>query len=263
MADETGEPDGTGEPGDTGRTGATGKAGQSRYPAHVRVAMGPGSHGRVDPVARAGHLEYDRILFFTDAVFAIAITLLIVDLPVQIERAHGTLNAAVQLRRDLPGILGFGISFAVVALFWLAHHSMFRYIKAIDRPLMLLNLLFLGIIAFLPYPTELLSASSNSKPTGVVFYAACAGSAGLVETAGWYYAMRAGLIKGLDPPTQWMFLLRAARVPLVFGISIAIAQASPRDATYFWLALIVSGWVISYYYDQRLRGEPPAEPVEG
>lgn len=252
-----------GESGDTGGggdTGGPGSEGQQHYP-RLRGGLGPGSHGRVDPVARSGHLEYDRILFFTDAVFAIAITLLIVDLPVQVERAHGTLDASDQLRKDLPGIFGFGISFAVIALFWLAHHSTFRYIKAIDRPLMLINLLFLGVIAFLPYPTELLSASSNSKPTGVVFYAACAGSAGLLETLAWYYAMRAGLVEGLDEASQWLFLLRAARVPLVFGISIAIAQATPRGATYFWLALVVSGWIVNRYYDRRTGGDTPAKAV--
>ena len=87
------------------------------------------------------------------------------------------------------------ISFAVIALFWLAHHSTFRYIKAIDRPLMLLNLLFLGTIAVAcPSPDRTRSApSSSSQAPGVVFYAACAerGWAGR-DAAIWYYAMRAG-----------------------------------------------------------------------
>ena len=151
----------------------------------------------------------------------------------------------------------------MIALFWLAHHSTFRYIKAIDRPLMLLNLLFLGVIAFLPFPTELLSASSSSQAPGVVFYAACAGSAGLFETLAWYYAMRAGLVEGLDKSSQRLFLLRAARVPLVFGISIAIAQFDPRAATYFWLALVVTGWAVNSYYDRRTSRGAAAAPVEG
>jgi uncharacterized membrane protein len=253
MADETGD------------TGEADKPRQQRYPFRVRAAIGPGGHGRFDPVSRAGHLEYDRILFFTDAVFAIAITLLIVDLPVQVERtsSSSTFSSSSQLHKDLPGIIGFGISFAVVALFWLAHHSMYRYIKAIDRPLVLLNLLFLGIIAFLPYPTELLSASSNSQTTATVFYAICAGSAGLLETISWYYAMRAGLIEGLDQSTQRLFLLRAARVPATFAISIGIAFFSPRGASYFWIAIAVSGWVLNHYYDRRTRGDETAEPVEG
>jgi uncharacterized membrane protein len=250
--------------GQTGDTDEPGSEGKQHYP-RLRGAVGPGAHGRVDPVSRAGHLEFDRILFFTDAVFAIAITLLIVDLPVQVERTsgHGTVHSAHQLSKALPGILGFGISFAVIALFWLAHHSTFRYIKAIDRPLMLLNLLFLGTIAFLPYPTALLSATSTGQYAAVAFYALCAGSAGLFETLGWLYAMRTGLVEGLDQPSQWLFLIRAARVPLVFGLSIVIAQWRPRAAAYFWLALIVTGWWVNRYYDRRTKGEPAAKPVEG
>ncbi len=259
--------DGTGDTGEAGRPGRPAPADQPARRGWLRLrergAIGPGAHGAADPVAREGHLEFDRILFFTDAVFAIAITLLIVDLPVQVERAHGTLNSADQLRKDLPGILGFGISFAVIALFWLAHHSTFRYIKAIDRPLMLINLLFLGVIAFLPYPTELLSASSSGQFAAVAFYAACAGSAGLLETLSWYYAMRAGLVEGLSRASQWLFLLRAARVPLVFGVSIVIAMASPRAASYFWLALVVTGWLVNSYYDRYISTGSPAAPVEG
>jgi uncharacterized membrane protein len=236
--------------------------------ARRRLPKGPGAVLPVNPVARAGHLEYDRILFFTDAVFAIAITLLIVDLPVQIERQisshHHVLESGQQIREAEPGIAGFAISFGVIGLFWLAHHSLFRYIKAIDRPLMLLNLLFIGTIAFLPYPTELLSASSSSQKPAVVFYAVCAGSAGLVETVAWLYATRAGLTEGVDRATQQLILLRSARVPVIFGLSIAIAQVNARVAIYFWLAIVASGWLINYYYERHLppAGGPLASPDE-
>jgi uncharacterized membrane protein len=77
-----------------------------------------------------GELEYDRILFFSDAVFAIAITLLIVDLRVP-DVAH--LESGRQLRHSIPQIGGFAYSFAAIGLFWLAHHGLFRHIKALDR----------------------------------------------------------------------------------------------------------------------------------
>jgi hypothetical protein len=96
-----------------------------------------------------------------------------------------------------------------------------------------------------------------------VFYAACAGSAGLLETLAWYYAMRTGLVEGLDQGTQRLFLLRAARVPAVFAISIALAQWNARAASYFWIVIALSGLAINRYYDRRTRDEPPAEPVEG
>ena len=141
----------------------------------------------LNPLAIAGHLEYDRVLFFSDAVFAIAITLLVVDLRVPDE----VLNTGDQLHADKYRILGFAISFLVIGLFWMGHHRLFRYITALDRPVIFLNLLFLGTIAFLPYPTALLFASSTKQVAATVFYAACVAGAGLVELAIWLYALRA------------------------------------------------------------------------
>ncbi len=86
-----------------------------------------------------------RIIFFSDAVFAIAITLLAVNLRVP---SGGGGGSADELSKAIPGIFGFAISFAVIAFFWLGHHAMFRYITAVDRPLIALNLVFLGTIAF-------------------------------------------------------------------------------------------------------------------
>jgi uncharacterized membrane protein len=204
-------------------------------------------------LARAGHLEYDRILFFSDAVFAIAITLLIVDLPVGIDRViaqnpHDESGAV--LRAAVPSMEGFGISFVVIGLFWVGHHGLFRYVRAFDRRLMLLNLLFLGIIAFLPFPTAVLSSVSSNQKPAVVFYAVCAGAAGLVETLLWVYATRpsVGLAGGISPQSSRLFLLRTARVPAVFAASVVIAQFNPRAATYSWLAIWVTGVAVNRVY---------------
>ena len=148
------------------------------------------------PLARAEEIEYDRVLFFSDAVFAIAITLLVVDLQVPDvpDRQSGQ-----QLRDSLPQIGGFALSFAVIGLFWIAHHSLFRYIKGLNRPLVLLNLLFLGCVAFLPYPTSLLSAAGDQAPA-TVFYAASIAAAGLAEAAVWLHALVSALvIRRLEP----------------------------------------------------------------
>ena len=208
-------------------------------------------------LARSGHMEYDRILFFSDAVFAIAITLLIVDLPAPIEQMtsalghRAALSSSADLRHAAAAIGGFWLSFAVIGLFWMGHHGLFRFIKVIDRPLLLLNLLFVGMIAFLPYPTALLSSVSSSQAPAVIFYAVCAGSAGLFETAIWLYASRAGLVADMSPATNRLYLLRTARVPVVFGLSILIALVAPRAATYFWAALLVLGVVINRRYGRN------------
>jgi uncharacterized membrane protein len=251
----------TGATPGTGVTPATGQGRRAGYGPAVRPAR-TRTRGTAGVIARRGHLEYDRVLFFSDAVFAIAITLLIVELPAPIENAldrHLPIHSG-QLLRDAAAtsILGFGISFGVIGLFWVGHHGVFRYVKAIDRPLLLLNLLFLGTIAFLPYPTDLLSSVSDQKPA-VVFYAVCAGAAGLIETIMWIYATRsrAGLVVGVSPGTRRLILARTARVPLVFAISIVIAQFSARAATYFWLAIVVTGIAANHFYGRHETAEVP------
>jgi uncharacterized membrane protein len=199
------------------------------------------------PLARSGFLEYDRVLFFSDAVFAIAITLLAFNLP------KSSFHNAV------PGLFGFGISFVVIGLFWLGHHAIFRYITAFDRRLISINLLFLGFIALLPYPTRLLNAPGvHPHYAAVVFYAACAAAAGLGEGAIWLYATRAGsgLADRSAAAVRMHFALRIARVPAVFLLSIPIAFVTPENTPYIWILIIVAGIVINRFAPQHDKPEP-------
>jgi uncharacterized membrane protein len=205
---------------------------------------------RMYPLARSGFIEYDRVLFFTDAVFAIAITLLAVELHVP---EHTTRTFLQQLDDTSSSLISFGISFAVIALFWLGHHGIFRYITALDRPLIALNMLFLGTIAFLPYPTALLSNSHQFEQGGpTVFYAICAGAAGLGEAAIWLWATRRG--SALASPSveqvRRPFTLRILRVPVVFAISIPLAAVSAKIAALSWVLISVSGVVINRFVRQ-------------
>ncbi|HEY3036023.1 MAG TPA: TMEM175 family protein [Streptosporangiaceae bacterium] len=193
----------------------------------------------LNPLAIAGHLEYDRVLFFSDAVFAIAITLLVVDLRVPDE----VLNAGDQLHADKYRILGFAISFLVIGLFWMGHHRLFRYITALDRPVIFLNLLFLGTIAFLPYPTALLFASSTKQVAATVFYAACVAGAGLIELAIWLYALQAdGLVPAsISPASRRYVTAQILPTPVVFGLSIPVAFVAPGVAPFTWILLVPIG----------------------
>ena len=207
---------------------------------------GPQQRARaaLNPLSIAGNIEYDRVLFFSDAVMAIAITLLVVDLRVP----DVVRNARRELATAEPKILSFGISFVVIGLFWLGHHHLFRYITALDRRLILLNLLFLGTIAFLPYPTALLSATLHEQTTSTVFYAACVAATGLVELAIWFYAMRAkGLIPASISPARRRYeTVRLLPVPVVFALSIPVAFAAPVAAQLSWLLLVLIGRLLSH-----------------
>jgi uncharacterized membrane protein len=120
----------------------------------------------------------------------------------------------------------------------------------------LLNLLFLGCIAFLPYPTALLSAASDQVPA-TVFYAASITAAGLAEAAVWLYAIRIRevALPGISPAVRRWVLLRMIPTPVVFLVSIPVAITRPALAKYLWLLVFVSGLV--------LRRLEPADELGG
>jgi uncharacterized membrane protein len=206
---------------------------------------GPQQRARaaLNPLAIAGNIEYDRVLFFSDAVMAIAITLLVVDLRVP----DVVVSASRELGLAKYRILSFGVSFVVIGLFWLGHHHLFRYITALDRRLILLNLLFLGTIAFLPYPTALLSATQGDHADSTAFYAACVAATGLVELIIWLYAMRAGLVPASVSRARRRYeTLHLLPVPVVFALSIPVAFAAPVVAPFSWILLVPIGRVLRH-----------------
>lgn len=221
----------------------------------------PGRRPRVTSLVRAGHLEYDRVLFFSDAVFAIAITLLVVSLHVGPARAGKAVESGAELRAAVPSLIGFAISFAVIGLFWLGHHTVYRYVTALDRRLILLNLVFLGTIAFLPYPTELLSLTHNQAPA-VILYAACCSAAGLTEAAVWVYATHtAGLAYRVPPRFRRSFLLQILRIPAVFLLSIPVAPFSPSVAMYMWILIWFTRLGLSRFYPMGDAGISDTEAI--
>lgn len=220
-----------------------------------------GAHSRPAfyDLARAGNLEYDRVLFFSDAVFAIAITLLVVDLPSRAPQT-GQVHAAAAIEEAFPRILSFGISFAVIGLFWMGHHGVFRQIVALDRPLIVANLLFLGAIAFLPYPTSLLSLA-NSQAASTILYAASAGFAGLAELVLWLHATHTpGLVSPVVSARLRRYVtLRLLRMPLVFLLSIPVAVAVPSAGAYVWIAIAAAGFALRRWHGSG--GGDDTEPV--
>ena len=203
----------------------------------------------LNPLSLAGNLEYDRVLFFSDAVFAIAITLLVVDIRVP----DIVTNTAQELSAAKGRIISFAISFLVIGLFWMGHHRLFRYIAALDRRLIFINLLFLGTIAFLPYPTALLFAGGTRQTTGPVFYAACVAVAGLMELAVWLYATHAkGLVPAsVSPALRRYELGQLLPTPVVFLLSIPVAFIAPGVAPFTWILLVP----IARILPRVMRGE--------
>ena len=192
--------------------------------------------------ASSGELEYERVAFFSDAVFAIAVTLLIINIHVPAAVGHGPALARFVrgLSQELGRILSWALSFYVVGRVWIGHHTLFRYLRHIDQRLIGLNLLFLALVAFLPYATAVLGDWGDTAP-GAAFYAASMAAVGLAQGALWFHARRAGLTSPeLSPAMARSQLLTVLTFPVVFLVSIPVAFLSPTAAQVMWGVLAVA-----------------------
>jgi len=112
----------------------------------------------------------ERMVFFSDAVFAIAITLLVIELHAP-ELPRGSSDAAqLQALASLsPNLVGFGISFAVIGMFWMGHHRAFSLASHYSPRVLGWNLCLLGLIAFMPFVTAYLSSNIFQR-VPAIFY---------------------------------------------------------------------------------------------
>ena len=185
-------------------------------------------------------LELERLVYFSDAVFAIAITLLILDIRVpEIEPAHAHTELSRRLVALVPQVIGFVVSFLVIGVYWEAHHRMFGFIKGCTRTLIWLNMLELFLIAFLPFPTAVLGRYAF-VPTAVVCYAVTVVAVGLARTAIWRYASKGGRLLDEDTPRAEIRagLWRGFVAPAIFTLSVPLAFASPLLAMLSWTLIL-------------------------
>src|SRR5258705_4229921 len=113
--------------------------------------------------------QLERMILFSDAVFAIAITLLVIEIKIpdkhEMQLAEGVSDKAIlhALGLLIPKFLGFLISFMLIGLYWTIHHRMFGFVTAYDRRLLFLNLVFLFLIALMPFSTGFYSEFAGSE----------------------------------------------------------------------------------------------------
>ena len=190
--------------------------------------------------------DTDRIVNLSDGVFAIAITLLILD--IRVPDIPGSLVAS-ELPGELlslwPKYLGYFLSFVGISSFWLIHHSIFRLISAYDRTLLYLNFLFLMLVAFVPFPTSLLGEYGNHQ-LPVAIYAATLAVGRLLLTALHWYSTRDGrlLDEPQDPATVRFFLIRGLTIPAIFLLSIGVSFFSVSAAIWTWVIMLAVDAVI-------------------
>ncbi|MHA6765148.1 TMEM175 family protein [Streptacidiphilus sp. PAMC 29251] len=201
----------------------------------------------------------DRLLAFGDAVFAIAITLLTLDLTVPDGLSTSDFNKA--MRTALPSIGIYVLTFAVIGALWLAHHGLFRLVGSLDGWLVRLDLAFLAVIAALPFPARLLS-EYGSTPLGTSVYAAAIALASALTSAMAFRLMRDPTLraKEITRGRVVVAMQRAGAITVVFGTSIPVSLLSPDGAKYWWLLAVPLRWRLDRDEDKPLRfGRRPAE----
>jgi uncharacterized membrane protein len=182
--------------------------------------------------------ELDRLIFFSDAVFAIVMTLLVLDIRVPDAAAREVPGMVVEL---WPKIFSYVLSFLVIGLYWIGHHQTFRYVQSYDRTLLWLNLVFLLSISFIPFPTGLLGEYGELR-FAVIFYAASLALARLLLALVWWYIF-SGPIRTSDELDRGLVkfhLLRSLAIPAIFLLSIGIAFFSTNAAIASWVLLVVA-----------------------
>ena len=180
-----------------------------------------------------------RIEAFSDGVFAIAITLLIIEV-------RPPDSEAGELAGDLVGLwpsyAAYFVSFVVIGIIWVNHHDVFGRITTVDRPLLFLNLFLLLTVAFLPFPTALLGEyvrEGDNAHIAAAVYGANMTMIGLAFIAIWTYLARvpALLAHGMGADAA-LRARRAATVgPVVYALTIPLAFVSPVACLIVYAAL--------------------------
>jgi len=180
-------------------------------------------------------VEFGRIVAFSDGVFSIAITLLVLNIGIKKGLSEGQIDDALWDQRDL--FFAYAISFAVIGRFWLVHHRFFSEVRAFDGRLISLNLGYLGSIVLIPFSSELLGEYGGTT-TAVVFYSANLAAVVLIGLLMHVDARRRGLTK-IDDVAHRETQIRSTYIAGIFLISIPVAYFSPDLAPYLWLVLFL------------------------
>jgi uncharacterized membrane protein len=168
-------------------------------------------------------LDFERVIVFSDGLFAIAITLL--TLEIKIPEGISPADLPQAINNLGPRILVFVISYLVVGVYWVGHHRSMRLLRRYNYRFVWLNLIFLMFIAFTPVATNLMG-NYGDQPAAVVFYAVTISLTGLVQFALWQYM--AGKHRLIDTELSPRFIqyksLRLLVGPLVFLLAIPLHQ---------------------------------------
>ncbi|WP_067460942.1 TMEM175 family protein [Actinomadura macra] len=202
--------------------------------------------------------EPDRLVLFTDAVVAIAVTLLVLPLVDVVPEASEAGDSAVEvITKHQSEIWSFLLSFVVIMRLWLAHHRIFQHVRAYSRPLIVCNLGWLLTIIVLPFPTEMAGVYSNERFTPIFYISTI-----LLATG---FQLGLMLIVGNDTevaskshPVTPEELAGSVTVTALLAAALILVLAIPQLSYWTLLVLFLSS-VIEKFWLRRFSHRTPIE----
>ncbi|MDK1342586.1 TMEM175 family protein [Streptomyces sp. 378] len=179
----------------------------------------------------------DRLLALADGVFAIAITLLVLDL--YVPRGLEPDEYREALRRVLPDLGAYALSVAVLGSFWRDHRRIFRGVREVDGQVIILSVLGLGVAALVPFPTRLL-AEYGDRPVSVAVYAGAVAALGACHLAVAAVLAKRPWLRH-DTPAEaatTLYLLDSATIVVVFLVTVPLVFVTGPTIMWLWLVLV-------------------------
>ena len=198
-------------------------------------------------------VEFSRIVAFSDGVFSIAITLLVLSLTIKSGIPSDKLGHALLEKHE--ALLAYAISFAVIGRLWVVHHGFFSEVTAFDGRLMALNMFYLAWIVLIPFSSQVLGDYGGQLPSIILYSANLTGVTLVGQWMSWD-ARTAGLTT-IDAETASQGLFRSLFIAVVFLLSILVALFDASIAQYIWLLLFIEGR--SHFFGRLVgvRRDPP------
>jgi len=181
-------------------------------------------------------VETGRVEAFSDGVFAIAITLLILTIEPPSRGEH----LGHELVRLWPSYLAYAVSFLTIGIMWVNHHTIFRHFERVDRPLLLLNILLLMLIAFVPFPTRVAAEfirSGDDRPAPALLYGITMTITAICFFALWMYG--SGRLLRHDADMREVSVITLSYLPgtPMYGAATLIAFASGTASLILFAAI--------------------------
>lgn len=201
--------------------------------------------------------QLERMILFSDAVFAIAITLLVIEIKVpEIEKKIVTDHLLLESLGELvPKFFGFLVSFALIGFFWILHHRMFGFVVNYSPRLLKLNLTFLFAIALMPFSTAFYGEYiMRHLPTPVIFYAGNIFLLALFNLLLWFYVSNPlnNITEGLSKSTAKAFMMRSIIPPAVFIIAAFVYLVIPKFSPILLLLIALIVRLSKKLFDKRV-----------